>query len=397
MQTSKPAFALSSLTGLVICALTATFAAPASAQDKPAAPPKNGGALVSNFLRKQLTPAVSRDFDGAFASVGEFLQDNPTLRPADQLRVISAGAALLYSRTPQKERAAVADPLLQFLDTSLREAKESKKFGASFQDTAFKDLSYRKLQILTGEKRTAEAAQLLDHLWPLVLNDKGSVSGWAEQWRQVRHQQNQPQQALGGLIQAFEQQLSQRPVFFQDMSDNIISELIEQKRYDEARSWAKQTFLLCEFNQDAIVYATKNVNRSLTAGSISVAKVNQFALAQTDPKAPNPLDEVKLPALDVAALREQLANARPALKPAVRLNLLLAIGDYRGAMILAKSQLVDQVTSQDRARDVARVFKAKDGNLVRANQFLTFYQLGKGENPIPAFLEEAQAAPSATG
>ncbi len=37
---------------------------------------------------------------------------------------------------------------------------------------------------------------------------------------------------------------------------------------------------------------------------------------------------------------------------------------------------------------VARVFKAKDLNLVRGNQFLEYARTGKGENPLSAFWDE---------
>jgi len=40
--------------------------------------------------------------------------------------------------------------------------------------------------------------------------------------------------------------------------------------------------------------------------------------------------------------------------------------------------------------EVARVFKAKDLNLVRANQFLNYAKTGEGENPLAGFWEEAE-------
>jgi len=35
--------------------------------------------------------------------------------------------------------------------------------------------------------------------------------------------------------------------------------------------------------------------------------------------------------------------------------------------------------------DVARCFKAKDLNLLRANRFLEYQKTGQGENPLPTF------------
>ena len=110
------------------------------------------------------------------------------------------------------------------------------------------------------------------------------------------------------------------------------------------------------------------MNRCLTANELTLAKANQFAAAQTDPAAPNPLDKVPVPQLDATAIRARLADPNSKSPFESRLVALLAVGDYRGAMILAKSELVGDVTNQDKALQVARVFKAKDGDLARAQR-----------------------------
>ena len=122
-----------------------------------------------------------------------------------------------------------------------------------------------------------------------------------------------------------------------------------------------------------------------------MAKANLFAQAQTDPATLNPLDGVPLPQLDMAPPRAQLADPNAKLSPVVRLTCLLMVGDYRGAMVLARSRLVVDVGNHDNALQVARVFKAKDADIARANQFLAYYQAGQGDNPLPAFLKETQA------
>ena len=353
-----------------------------------------------DFLNNKLAPRVPQDFEGALASVDQFLDDNPNLDNWDKVRLVSRAGYLLYFSTPEAKRTAVAAASLQFLDDKIQTIKTRDSGDPGWQSWQLRELLDNKVKILLAEKRAPEAVKVLEQ-WQMLPPSFDSAMGdsfrWGEHWRAAQNQQKQPDQAVSGLIKAFEDGLLRRPVFAQGFTTNIVAELLAQGKTEEALSWAKLEFLLSPFDEGAIRDATKDVTSSLSAGELSLAKVNLFATAQTDAAAPNPLDKVKLPQFDATAIRAQLANPNDKSPFEVRLTALLAVGDTRSAMLLAKSQLIGDVTNQDTALQVARVFKAKDGDLVRANQFLAYYQLGQGDNPIPAFLKETETAAPAAG
>ncbi|PIZ44921.1 MAG: hypothetical protein COY42_13090 [Armatimonadetes bacterium CG_4_10_14_0_8_um_filter_66_14] len=74
-----------------------------------------------------------------------------------------------------------------------------------------------------------------------------------------------------------------------------------------------------------------------------------------------------------------------------RLNAQLALGDYGNAVADAVDEMREAGNSKDKLKmtqsltDVARCFKAKDLNLLRANRFLEYQKTGQGENPLPTF------------
>ena len=378
-----------------------TVPVPARAQDQGAAVQSmNSGQKRDYFLDQKLAPRIPQDFEGAAASVGPFLQANPDLDKWDQIRLVSKAGYLLYFSTPEAKRAAVAAPSLQLLDDAIQTVQTRDGGDPDFQSWEIRQLLDSKVKILLAEKRAPEAIQVLQQwrtLRPSYQDDifLDDSFTWGENWRAAQNQRKQPAQAVSGLVKDFEDGLLRRVTFASGTTSSLINELIAQDKTGEALSWAKLEFSLCRFDEEAIRDATKDVNRCLSAGELTLAKVNQFAAAQTDPAAPNPLDKVPLPQFDTTEVRAQLANPNDKSPFEMRLNQWLAVGDYRNAMLLAKSQLVSDVTNQNTALQVARVFKAKDGDLVRANQFLAYYQMGQGDNPIPAFLKETEAAAAA--
>ena len=74
-----------------------------------------------------------------------------------------------------------------------------------------------------------------------------------------------------------------------------------------------------------------------------------------------------------------------------RINAQLALGDYGNAVADALDEMREAGNSKDKFKmaqsltDVARCFKAKDLNLLRANRFLEYQKTGQGENPLPTF------------
>ena len=80
--------------------------------------------------------------------------------------------------------------------------------------------------------------------------------------------------------------------------------------------------------------------------------------------------------------------------PHQRVLAYLLLGRLREAMTAARQAIVDDKGGPSGALEIARVFKAADGNLIRGNQWLDFFKDGKGVNPIEAFFKEYLAAPA---
>lgn len=366
---------------------------PVRAQAQDAAPAMTSAEKRDDFLNNKLAPRVPQDFEGALASVSQFMEANPNLDNWDKTRLVSTAGYLLYFSTPAAKRAAVAAPALQFLDDQIQIVKTRDHGDPGWESWELRQLLDSKVKILLAEKRAPEAVKVLEQ-WQTLPSSFDSAMGdsllWGEHWRAAQNQQKQPDQAVSGLVKDFERRVLGSTTFTAGTTSNLITELLAQDKTGEALSWAKLAFTLCRFDEGSIRDATKDVDRCLSAGELTLAKVNQFAAAQTDAAAPNPLDKVPLPKFDTTAIRAQLADPNDKSPFEGRLIEWLAIGDYRNAMLIAKSQLVGDVTNQDTALQVARVFKAKDGDIVRANQFLAYYQTGQGDNPIPAFLKETE-------
>ena len=182
------------------------------------------------------------------------------------------------------------------------------------------------------------------------------------------------------------------------MYERLIELLSKRGQTDEALKWGKLYFAEVAFDGDAIQRAIKPLSGAW-ARSGDLAKVRAFATAQTATGADapaNPLASVTLPQFDEKGavaneLKAQLeAQKTEPNRERVRriITLQLALGQWNAAMNAALDLMVEDATLPDGPQQVARVFKAKDASLVRANAFLAYLD-GKGENPVPAFLAEA--------
>ena len=189
------------------------------------------------------------------------------------------------------------------------------------------------------------------------------------------------------------------------MYERLIGLLSKAGRTDEALRWGRLYFAEVAFDGDAIGRAIKPLS-GVWARDGDLAKVRAFANAQTATGADapaNPLASVTLPQFDdKGAVAKELSAQLEAQKTEpnrerVRriITLQLALGQWNAAMNAALDLMVEDATLPDGPQQVARVFKAKDASLVRANQFLAYLE-GKGDNPVPAFLAESDAV-AATG
>lgn len=185
----------------------------------------------------------------------------------------------------------------------------------------------------------------------------------------------------------------------------LLARLQKQKRFDEALGWGKLVYRLSAFDKKEIENATRLLN-GIWAEQENFPAIAQFNKSQTDAAVPNPLTKVAAPEIPAATrevLKKQVADLEGRQivefgpqkgRDIVSLHLLLGTpGDLREAMTAAYQLLKKRPDLQDGSLQVCRVFKAADGNLIRANNFLSYLE-GQGDNPIPAFLTET--APSGT-
>ena len=184
------------------------------------------------------------------------------------------------------------------------------------------------------------------------------------------------------------------------MYERLIGLLAKQGRADEALQWGRLYFGEVAFEEAAIQRAIKPLS-GVWARTGDLAKVRAFANAQTAADAaakdapPNPLQSVTMPEFGdksaVAVLLKQLQAEQTANwqreRVARAVTLQIALADWSGAMNNALDLLVEDATLPDGPQQVARVFKAHDGSLVRANAFLAYLD-GKADNPVPTFLAQ---------
>jgi len=156
---------------------------------------------------------------------------------------------------------------------------------------------------------------------------------------------------------------------------------IAKKDFDGALSIARTGYALCNFNEVEIKQMANLVRRVFVAKG-EFAKGTQFLAAQEDAEKPNPLKDVPMPTV-AAELKQQLLQAAGK-DPALLCHVCLYTGDNETALehamaYMAEASAADAVRS---LMEVARVFKAADLNLVRANQFINYAKTGEGENPL---------------
>jgi hypothetical protein len=122
---------------------------------------------------------------------------------------------------------------------------------------------------------------------------------------------------------------------------------------------------------------------------MNTAKSGQFLKAMQDSAAPNPLREIPLPPFDEVKMRAELKSL-PDSASHSRITLLLLLKENGAAMLEARRLLLDDPSggANAAALEMARVFKATDLNLVRANAFLKYFQSNEGDNPLDELFKQ---------
>ena len=202
----------------------------------------------------------------------------------------------------------------------------------------------------------------------------------------------------------------------------LLFECAKAKRdWDGMMRAAKLAFALCQYTEDQIGKATDLCVQACTAkGGPGLA--TQFVKSQESADTESPFKDIPLPRFDpegktdgLLSVTPEQATGTPADSPTrspvhpptgapapplltaagdtlhARLNAQLALGDYGNAVADALDEMREAGNSKDKFKmtqsltDVARCFKAKDLNLLRANRFLEYQKTGQGENPLPTF------------
>lgn len=195
----------------------------------------------------------------------------------------------------------------------------------------------------------------------------------------------------------FDKQLPLSPALLD--SDVFYQHLMDLEYWDGPRrgenvlAFAASALGLCPYNADMLRKIMSLVAESFGRQN-RLDLVEQFLASQRDPAAENPLFTFRTwPNLTEQQLQAMTALAEPDAR--TKLTMLLLRGEFKRAMLLAVRNLAAAPTGTvpQAANEVARVFKAQDLSLIRANEFLAYARTGQGNNPLDGFWQEAALPP----
>jgi len=295
---------------------------------------------------------------------------------------------------------------------------------AEFPDTVYAgqallNIGSLYLQNKLPEKALANAEQALEEYGDTYLVGQAIRRKFVT----LAHALNQPQEALEFLDQILDEHLGKfsatdrmwlpihcydayRKLGDREAALNALSEgIVEypqvldswefQRRYvpalreagkrAEALSAAKGAYACCRFTDEEIKRHADLVVTTFTAVG-DVVKANGFLAAQENPDAENPLSAIPWPEIADEDKEVMLGNTRGDVH--LQVCALLYFGQYDEALGLATMRLAEAKEAGAISAcvdSIARCFKAKDLNLVRANAFLQYVQQGEGENPLLDF------------
>jgi len=201
------------------------------------------------------------------------------------------------------------------------------------------------------------------------------------------HETGQPEKAIAVAEEHFlatPQSLRSTSVY-----QELVQAQIKAGKHDAALTTARLGYALCDFDTEAIE-AMSALVRKVCMVTGDIFKATQFFAAQEDPDKPNPLAEVPVPEVTDEQLDQMLEGAGGDWR--WKLLAYLYAGNCVDAMHIAQDAMIeaDAGGMADALKEVARVLKAKDLNLVRANQFLEYAKTGQGQNPLASFWEEVE-------
>ena len=246
-------------------------------------------------------------------------------------------------------------------------------------------LVVEKVRVLIGQGKSIEADKLLQEHWAGIAR-QGLAPRVLPTYVSILTRNNKAPLALQITRQTtadYIESARERPTLIASFTEQLLA----TGQVEEALGWNKLNFMLCAYNEKAIQNMNQLLARVWRSKNPNDTKINELLTALQDPAKPNPLREVKLPALDVAALRQREQETRSIDD---RISLLILIGDWQGAILAARRLMLDRPQSNQGVLQVCRVLKAHDLHVKRANAFIEYYASSRGTNPIVGFLSEVE-------
>ena len=170
--------------------------------------------------------------------------------------------------------------------------------------------------------------------------------------------------------------------------DNLVSTYLEAGQPDGAQQAAVTAFRLCPFRKWELMQSLERLHTTLVAtgdNEQAQAFLEYFGGGEGD----NPLGQVPNLPLSGQERRRLVSHRQVGGTLSQLVTAHLYSGRYKDALETALQELELLGDRNEAVRmaasDVARCFKAKDMNLRRANQFITFLNTGQGEDPLGGY------------
>jgi hypothetical protein len=332
---------------------------------------------------KQLTEQYTTDAAGAAQAAVRFEQQHASMNPVllKDVDTVLAGIYFKYLKDPVRALAV--------LDAGL---------ARSTKPESYFPLVITKCKILEQAKRPAEGIAFFKQNMPGFMKAQSYYFLEALPfYLSAVKAGDKTEDATAILFEA----LKTHPFLIDSLAgDSLTQILLRQSGHEEeALGYAKLYWQICDYNERNISAATRTLQKAWLAKDVNAARGIAFLKAQQDAASPNPLADVKAAALDAAAIEDALQFYSQYSSIEARHNritLLLLQGKNSDAMLVARRQLLDDPANGDKAAlEIARIFKATDLNLVRANAFLQYFKTGEGANPLDAFFKEHPAGAEA--
>jgi hypothetical protein len=360
----------------------------AQPNQKVAAPNPATTRLRLDFIDKTFRSEVKISPSTAVDLVPAFIAANPNMDQGNRIELYRNAAETLYMNVPLATRSQYLEPALKLISDAEALNIASLLYYETDYENNIRKLKRMRVLLLLREKRWEEAQSHLDSTWEIALRGRETMQEWASFAISLLRQQQREAEILPLLHKTWHHRLIHQGTPDTHLGGFIAKTLIDVNEEAEALAWGKLAFQLSAYEQNEVQQATDTLASLWAIHDANTINAQDFVKAQENPKHTNPLDKIPSPKLDVTAIRAMLEDKL--LKPSERISVLLILGDYHEAMFQARDMLYENPYSAVSLKEVARVFKAKDGDIARANQFVASYQNGQGDNLLKAFLQETK-------